>query len=238
RSELDELRKTLDIVKAVILDAEEKQESNLVVKHWIIRLEDVVSDAEDLLDEFDYEILRQKVRPRGQVRKIFRSFRMGPRVKEIRERLEVVAREINTFDFNVRVVELDKKRKNTDRETASKVRPELVIGREEDKEHIIELLKEQNHGDSNFNIIAIVGFGGLGKTSLARLVYNDAQVADSFKGIWILFPCLAPLQENHSSRPLRNFQSIIVPISKDGGRQRMRTKDQSLSCLAFLAFPS
>ncbi|EOY12529.1 Uncharacterized protein TCM_031038 [Theobroma cacao] len=31
RSELDELRKTLDIVKAVILDAEEKQESNLVM---------------------------------------------------------------------------------------------------------------------------------------------------------------------------------------------------------------
>ncbi|XP_017979926.1 PREDICTED: disease resistance protein RGA2 [Theobroma cacao] len=185
KGELDKLQKTLDIIKAVILDAEEKQESNLVVKNWISRLEDIVSDAEDLLDEFDYEILRQKVRPRGQVRKIFRSFRMGPRVKEIRERLDVVAREIKTFDFNVRVVELDKKRKNTDRETASKVRPELVIGREEDKEHIIELLKEQNHGDSNFNIIAIVGFGGLGKTSLARLVYNDAQVADSFKGIWV-----------------------------------------------------
>ncbi|WRX29265.1 NB-ARC - like 10 [Theobroma cacao] len=183
KSKLDKLRKTLDIVKAVILDAEEKQESYPVVKHWIIQLEDVVSDAEDLLDEFDYEILRQKVRPRGQVRKIFRSFRMGPRLKEIRERLDVVAREIKTFDFNVRVVELDKKRKNTDRETASNVRPQLVIGREKDKEHIIELLKEQNHGDSNFNIIAIVGFGGLGKTSLARLVYNDAEVADSFKKI-------------------------------------------------------
>ncbi|KAK6269762.1 hypothetical protein POUND7_006867, partial [Theobroma cacao] len=66
KSELDKLRKTLDIVKAVILDAEKKQESNHVVEQWIIRLEDVVSDAEDLLDEFDYEILRQKVRPRGQ----------------------------------------------------------------------------------------------------------------------------------------------------------------------------
>ncbi|KAK6269764.1 hypothetical protein POUND7_006869 [Theobroma cacao] len=100
KSELDKLQKTLDIVKAVILDAEEKQASDLVVKNWISRLEDVVSDAEDLLDEFDYEILRQKVRPRGQVRKIFRSFRMGPRVKEIKERLDVVAREIKTFDFN------------------------------------------------------------------------------------------------------------------------------------------
>ncbi|XP_017979683.1 PREDICTED: disease resistance protein RGA2-like [Theobroma cacao] len=185
KSELDKLQKTLDIVKAVILDAEEKQASDLVVKNWISRLEDVVSDAEDLLDEFDYEILRQKVRPRGQVRKIFRSFRMGPRVKEIKERLDVVAREIKTFDFNVRVVELNKKPKNTDRETASKVRSELVIGREEDKEHIIELLKEQNHGDSIFNIIAIVGFGGLGKTSLARLVYNDAEVADSFERMWV-----------------------------------------------------
>ncbi|XP_021288423.1 putative disease resistance protein RGA4 [Herrania umbratica] len=185
KGELDKLQKTLDIITAVILDAEAKRESNLVVKNLISILEDVVSDAEDLLDEFDYELLRQKVRPRGQVRKTFQYFRMGPRVKEIRKRLDVVATEIKTFDFNVRVVELDKKTKNTERETASKVRPELVIGREEEKEHIIELLKEQNHGDGIFNVIAIVGFGGLGKTSLARLVYNDAKVADSFKGIWV-----------------------------------------------------
>ncbi|KAK6269757.1 hypothetical protein POUND7_006862, partial [Theobroma cacao] len=137
KGELDKLQKTLDIIKAVILDAEEKQESNLVVKNWISRLEDIVSDAEDLLDEFDYEILRQKVRPRGQVRKIFRSFRMGPRVKEIRERLDVVAREIKTFDFNVRVVELDKKHSigelkhlrylDLSRNTRMKVLPDAIV---------------------------------------------------------------------------------------------------------------
>ncbi|XP_021288424.1 disease resistance protein RGA2-like [Herrania umbratica] len=190
--DLEKLQETLSTINAVLRDAEEKQESNHAVKNWISRLEDAVFDAEDLLDEFDYAILQQKVCQQGQVRKFFSSsnpvafhLKMGPRVKEIRERLDVVAADISKFNLNPRVVVMDKKADNN-RESAPKVRMELIIGREKDKESIIEsLLKEQNHGDSNSNIVAIVGFGGLGKTSLARVVYNDVRVANSFKRIWV-----------------------------------------------------
>ncbi|XP_017979684.1 PREDICTED: putative disease resistance RPP13-like protein 1 [Theobroma cacao] len=66
-TDLEKLQETLSTINAVLRDAEEKQESNHAVDNWIIRLQDVVFDAEDLLDEFDYAILRQKVRPRGQM---------------------------------------------------------------------------------------------------------------------------------------------------------------------------
>ncbi|WRX28637.1 NB-ARC - like 10 [Theobroma cacao] len=101
---------------------------------------------------------------------------MGPRIKEITERLDSVAADISKFNLSPRAV-TDMKAKHTDRTTASKVRPEM-IGNEKDKEHIIELLfREQNdrHGDNIFNIVASVGFGGLGKTTLAQLVYNEAE---------------------------------------------------------------
>ncbi|WRX29716.1 NB-ARC - like 10, partial [Theobroma cacao] len=187
------LQETLSTINAVLRDAEEKQESNHALDNWIIRLQDVVFDAEDLLDEFDYAILRRKVRPRGQVYKFFSSsnplvfrLKMGHRFKEIRERLDAVAADIFKFNLSRRVVVLDSQAKKIDRETASKVRSELIIGREKEKEQIIEsLLKEQNHGDSISNIVAIVGFGGLGKTSLARLVYNDARVTNFSKRIWV-----------------------------------------------------
>ncbi|XP_017979685.1 PREDICTED: putative disease resistance protein RGA4 [Theobroma cacao] len=195
--DLEKIRQTLTTVKDFILDAEEKQESDLALKEWIIQVEDVVYDADDLLDEIDHEILGEKVRAQGQepgvhtrkkVRKLISSFEMGPRIKKIRGRLDKAAADISTFNLRKRVVEQDKKAKHIYRETASKVRSELIIGREKDKELIIEsLLKKQNdrHGDI-IPIVAIVGFGGLGKTSLAQLVYNDAKVESYFqRRIWV-----------------------------------------------------
>ncbi|KAF2308000.1 hypothetical protein GH714_034191 [Hevea brasiliensis] len=48
-------------VKAVLLDAEEKQVSNNDVRLWLIKLKDVLYDAEDVLDEFECETQRKQL---------------------------------------------------------------------------------------------------------------------------------------------------------------------------------
>ncbi|PNX59567.1 disease resistance protein rga4-like, partial [Trifolium pratense] len=62
------------------------------------------------------------------------------------------------------------KTNNEWRETGSYVPESNIIGREDDKEKIVSLLREP-HGDPNvsFVAVAIVGMGGLGKTTLAQL---------------------------------------------------------------------
>ncbi|WRX28633.1 NB-ARC - like 10 [Theobroma cacao] len=110
---------------------------------------------------------------------------MGPRIKEIIERLDSIAADISKFNLSPRVA-TDMKAKYTNRKTASKVRPEM-IGREKDKEHVIKsLFQKHHHGDSISNIVAIVGFGGLGKTTLAQSVYNDVEIKNFFNPrIWV-----------------------------------------------------
>ena len=67
------------------------------------------------------------------------------------------------------------------RETESFVRQSEIIGREKDKENIIESLIVNYVGnEAHITVVAIVGFGGLGKTALAQLVYNDEKVAKDF----------------------------------------------------------
>ena len=58
------------------------------------------------------------------------------------------------------------------RETHSFVRTEEVIGRENDKREIIRILLDTNVEDTVL-ILPIVGLEGLGKTTLAQLVFND-----------------------------------------------------------------
>ncbi|KAL2901458.1 putative disease resistance protein RGA3 [Bienertia sinuspersici] len=48
---LDELRETIDTIKNVLLDAEERQADSHAIRHWLERLHTAVYAADDLFDE-------------------------------------------------------------------------------------------------------------------------------------------------------------------------------------------
>ncbi|XP_029126793.1 putative disease resistance protein RGA4 isoform X2 [Cajanus cajan] len=66
--------------------------------------------------------------------------------------------------------------------THSHVTDSDVIGREHEKGEIIQLLMEQNPNDDHksLSVIPIVGMGGLGKTTLAKFVFNDKRIDECF----------------------------------------------------------
>lgn len=58
---LQVLKQTLSYIKAVLLDAEQKQEQNHELKEWLRQIKHVFYDAQNVLDEFECETLRKQV---------------------------------------------------------------------------------------------------------------------------------------------------------------------------------
>ncbi|XP_050121539.1 putative disease resistance protein RGA1 isoform X3 [Malus sylvestris] len=198
KADLEKLGRTMSTIKDVLVDAQEKQARNSDLRSWLRQLKDVFLDAEDLLDEFECEALRRLVvHGSGTTRKVRRFFsrsnpvafrlRVGHEIKDIRERLNELKDDKNFADLRTvhhhpHLGDHVRENRNT---THSYVRASEVIGRETDKNEIVDLLMIQGDdhqgGDNgNVSVIPIVGLGGLGKTTLAQLVYNDQRVVGSF----------------------------------------------------------
>ncbi|PON86880.1 NB-ARC domain containing protein [Trema orientale] len=193
--DLKKLGHTTSNLEAVLLDAEKKQEHNKQLEFWLIRLKDVFQDAQDVLDEFECEVLRSKVvKEYGslgrKVRRFFSSsnplafrFSIAHHIKDVRQKLEETSTEMNKF--NLVSIQLSQEQRHLmqgRREmTHSFVNASDVIGRDADKEKIIDMLMDKYHiGDDKISVLPIVGIGGLGKTTLAKLVYNDEKVVHKF----------------------------------------------------------
>ncbi|XP_039161124.1 putative disease resistance protein RGA1 [Eucalyptus grandis] len=238
-NQISELRETLTAINAVLLDAEEQQAKNHCLQVWLDRLRDVLYDAEDVLDEFGCEALRKQVISRhgGVKEKVCRFFslsnplvlraKLSDKIKEIRGRLSRISTEKDQFDLTMRSADNDVAQTRSREMTYSFVNKLDVIGRDIDKQKIIEMLL-QSTNDKNLSVIPIVGIGGLGKTALAKLIYNDDSVKEQFElQMWVFVPqdfdlkktieeiIKAATGQSSSNLNIQQLQTHLLGIIKD-----------------------
>ena len=70
------------------------------------------------------------------------------------------------------------------RETTSNVVESLIIGRDRDRMNVLSLLSSNNNQE-DLTVLPICGLGGIGKTTLAQLVFNDAQFKYYNHRVWV-----------------------------------------------------
>ncbi|CBI33200.3 unnamed protein product, partial [Vitis vinifera] len=73
--------------------------------------------------------------------------------------------------------------------TTSLIDKAEFYGRDGDKEKIMELLLSDEIATADkVQVIPIVGMGGVGKTTIAQMIYNDERVGDNFDiRVWVFF---------------------------------------------------
>ncbi|KAK8622458.1 hypothetical protein V6N13_117370 [Hibiscus sabdariffa] len=206
--QLKEWKSVLPDIRAVLNNAEEKQIKDEGVKSWLEDLQDLAYDADDILDEFAYEELRLKLQKTqaqastSKVRKFLPSCCTGsdftpssflfknamiPKMKDITARLNTLA----TRRSSLGLCENLSQAASSERKKPARLQPTSVVdvaveyvGRDNEKREMLDLLKTNN--SDGLCVLSIVGMGGMGKTTLAQLVYNDASIEESFDHrVWI-----------------------------------------------------
>ncbi|KAJ8646633.1 hypothetical protein MRB53_008381 [Persea americana] len=200
KKELKSLSSTFSAIQALLADAERKQVTTEGVRDWLGKIKEVAYEVEDILDErrIDAFMSQHDEDDIGKIQKVrscslfpclcFKQVTLrhdiGHRIREVRERLNEISDEKSKF--NLEGVE-EREIMSGERETGSFIDESNTFGRDEVKERIIDqLVSETSREEKSVSIVSIVGMGGLGKTTLARLLYNDERVMAQFENrIWV-----------------------------------------------------
>ncbi|XP_071719186.1 putative disease resistance RPP13-like protein 1 [Rutidosis leptorrhynchoides] len=111
--------------------------------------------------------------------------KMKSKVEEITSRLNDLADERNKLGLlgvNVKA-KTGSKGKNVQ---TSLIDKSTVLGREADADSLIAKLLEDEDLNRKVSVMSIVGLGGIGKTTLAKILYNDEKVMAHFElRVWV-----------------------------------------------------
>jgi len=183
---------TLVSINKVLDDAEAKQYHNQNVRNWLDDLKNEVDEVEKILDMIATDVQRKK---------IFES-----RIKVLLKRLKFIADQISYLGLQ------DATRASNEEGVTPQILPTIslvyesvIYGRELEKHEIIDYLLYGSDSGNQVPIIGIVGVIGIGKTTLAKLVYNDVLIMEHFElKSWV--------HVSESFDPVRLTQSILRSV--------------------------
>ncbi|XP_047953599.1 putative disease resistance protein RGA1 [Salvia hispanica] len=188
---MKKLCSTLTTIQAVLEDAEDKQIESKPIRNWLQKLTALAYEIDDILDECNTHVSKLNHSDSKlslySLKKIMYRHNIARRMKQVNEKVEAVA--LECARFHLREMPVDRRREVAlaSRETASLLNESYKIhGREEDKDKIVKMLVNDVTDKRDMSVLPIIGVGGLGKTTLARLVFNDPQVEEHFDiRIWV-----------------------------------------------------
>ncbi|GLT96339.1 hypothetical protein SLE2022_139670 [Rubroshorea leprosula] len=189
----------LSKITTILQHAEENQVANQFVESYLDDLRNLAYDMEDILEEFVIDAKRFELiakskastskgkKVKSNLKNLFRSKakpnqEINSMVNPLNAKLQNFEKEMHTFGLtNLIMKAADKSCKVVvERLPESPLLEDIVWGRDSDKDVILRRLLEDGGSLEQDFVIPIVGMGGLGKTTLARLIYNDEKLEGKF----------------------------------------------------------
>lgn len=227
--DLQKLGERFEILGALLDDGRTKKITMSVVDKWFDKLEDVANNTEVFLDELEYEATRKTVKYHGKPLKSYISSKnpfyrrkVAGRINSIYASFNEVFKWANDVGLHP-VAHLNTTVQPRVRFEAPSQDNTLIVGRDQDISNLLQILCTDKERD--LPVVAIVGMGGQGKTTLARMVlYSDdvikmftkrmfVTISDDFNFIKILSEMVQSLTSRNLL--LDNAQGLINELQKN-----------------------
>ncbi|XP_027109194.2 putative disease resistance protein RGA3 [Coffea arabica] len=232
KRDLPKLKKTPKI-QAVFHDAEQKKVTLEYARLWLKELEDVAFDANNLLDDLNYEMILRKVEIQKQVkRKVYFSlslfnpitfrFKMANRIRTVTMELKRINEEAKGFGLQSQNGEFMK-----NRETNYVTIDSSFVGRDDDLSMLVTGLTAASKNEIVL-VLPIVGMGGIGKITLARKVFNDLKIENQILTREYGYMVSTGLDDvwNEQATPWNDFLGSLKGISSSKGNSILLTTRQ------------
>ncbi|KAK3139759.1 hypothetical protein QOZ80_5AG0389670 [Eleusine coracana subsp. coracana] len=225
RKEIGILRDELSSMNSLLQKLVEADELDVQKKEWRNKVRELAYDIEDCIDIFMHQLFHSDSEA-GFIRKAIR------RIRKLRARHQIA---VQIQELKIRVMEESARRDryNLDVPTSSSrlvdIDPRLpalyteaksLVGIDSSRDEIIQWLTNGNCKcclAEQVNVVSILGFGGVGKTTLARQVYY--QIKDRFQ-------CTAFVSVSQTPDVSRILSDILSQIGS--GRMRIFNDQKEL----------
>uniref|UniRef100_A0A453MXH3 Disease resistance protein RGA3 n=1 Tax=Aegilops tauschii subsp. strangulata TaxID=200361 RepID=A0A453MXH3_AEGTS len=203
-TEIKKMDVKLKDLKYFLADADRRNITDESVQEWVAQLKRAMYEATDILD-----LCQLKAMEHGPstadvgcfnpllfcMRNPSHAHDIGTRIKVLNQNLDDIKERSAAFSFihlgssedhNSKVQASHSRNKR--RDTSGVFDRSAVVGEkiEEDTRKMVEIMLSEKKGNTNIIVVAVVGVGGIGKTTLAHNVFNDEALNNKFeKTIWL-----------------------------------------------------
>ncbi|XP_060673421.1 disease resistance RPP13-like protein 4 isoform X1 [Ziziphus jujuba] len=183
--EFDKMESRLDLMIAFMIDTENLKNKNEVAKAAIIKLRGMIYDADNVLTDC---IVRDEYK---KYRSCFHSYlsdplflyKTGKKLKDINTRIEQIEKSLGSFQRDPHHTIHTEDSSHARGFMSQDSYPSETVGLEADLKKIKGWILDTQE---TLLQIAIVGMGGLGKTTIAQKIFHDNEVLSRFdKIIWV-----------------------------------------------------
>lgn len=200
------IRKELDMIAAAIEDHERRSWggdggiSDDVQRIWIERVRELAYSIEDGIDRYLHEgaLGREpggssSLRQKGHLlKKISIRAKFAAEIRELKRKSEEISKLRILYTSGGQPSASGSSGSGVSAAASSFVASQThtpaadLVGMDAPRDEILELMREDEGRPKQLKVISIVGFGGLGKTALARQVYDSVAVGEQYSPrIWV-----------------------------------------------------